>query len=302
MTYLGAMRLTGAVTLVTGASSGIGAATATALAAAGARLLLTGRDPARLAEVARQTGGVALAADLAAPGEPAHLAEAVLQAVQAAPLDQSAPGRPGGIDILVNNAGLGWAGPLGDITAAKIAELVTVNLAAPMELTRLLLPGMILRGGGRVVFLSSIAGVTGVSGEAVYAATKAGLSTFAESLAYEVRGAGVGVSVVVPGVIDTPFFGRRGRPYGRKRPAPIPAGRVAGAVIAALEHDRALVYVPGWLRLPAWIHGAAPGAFRTLAARFGGSGLALPPGGTGGKPAPKCQAGVTDLPGGPDGW
>jgi short-subunit dehydrogenase len=141
-----------------------------------------------------------------------------------------------------------------------------------MELTRLLLPGMIQRGRGRVVFVSSIAGVTGVSGEAVYAATKAGLSTFAESLAYEVRGAGVGVSVVVPGVIDTPFFGRRGRPYGRKRPAPIPAGRVAGAVIAALEHDRALVYVPRWLRLPAWLHGAAPGTFRTLAARFGGSG------------------------------
>jgi short-subunit dehydrogenase len=263
------MRLTGAVTLVTGASSGIGAATAAALAAAGARLLLTGRDAARLAEVARQTGGIALPADLAEPGQPAHLAEAALQAAQAAPWPQSGAD---GIDILVNNAGLGWAGPLGDIAPAKITELVTVNLAAPMELTRLLLPGMIKRGRGRVVFVSSIAGVTGVRGEAVYSATKAGLSTFAESLAYEVREDGVRVSVIVPGVIDTPFFGRRGRPYGRKRPAPLPAERVAGAVVSALEHERAVVYVPGWMRVPAWIHGAAPGAFRALAARFGDPG------------------------------
>jgi short-subunit dehydrogenase len=266
------MRLNGAVALVTGASSGIGAATATALAAAGARLLLTGRDAARLAEVARQSGGVALPADLAVPGEPARLAAAASQAVRTAPWAQRAPGDQGGIDILVNNAGLGWAGPLGEVTTADITELVAVNLAAPMELTRLLVPGMAQRGRGRVVFVSSIAGVTGVRGEAVYAATKAGLSTFAESLAYEVRDHGVRVCVIVPGVIDTPFFGRRGRPYGRKRPAPIAAERVATAIVAALEHDRAVVYVPRWLRMPAWIHGTAPGAFRALAARFGDPG------------------------------
>jgi len=262
------MRLAGAVTLVTGASSGIGAATAAALAAAGARLLLTGRDTARLAEVARQTGGIVLPADLAAPEGAARLAHEVL----AAPRDMPGAGRGTGIDILVNNAGLGWAGPLGDITAAKVAELMTVNLAAPIELTRLLLPEMIKRGGGRVVFVSSIAGVTGVRGEAVYAATKAGLVTFAESVDYEVREHGVRVSVVVPGVIDTPFFTRRGRPYGRKRPAPLPAERVAQAIVTALERDRLTVYVPRWLRLPARIHGAAPGAFRALAARYGDPG------------------------------
>jgi short-subunit dehydrogenase len=268
------MRLNGAVALVTGASSGVGAATAAALGAAGARLLLTGRDAARLGEVSRQTGGTALPADLALPGEPARLAEAALEAVHAAPQGRSGPwpGGQGGIDILVNNAGLGWSGPLADITAAKTTELVTVNLAAPMELTRLLAPAMAQRGRGRVVFVSSIAGVTGVRGEAVYAATKAGLSIFAESLDYELRGHGVRACVVVPGVVDTPFFGRRGRPYGRKRPALIPAERVAAAIVSALEHDRAVTYVPRWMRLPAWIHGAAPGTFRTLAARFGDPG------------------------------
>jgi len=254
------MRLDGAVALVTGASSGIGAATAAALAAAGASLLLSGRDEARLAEVAGRTGGTALAGDLAAGGGAAGLAARALGAA------------PGGIDVLVNNAGLGWAGPLGEITAGKIAELAAVNLTAPIELTRLLVPGMAERGRGGVAFVSSIAGVTGVRGEAVYAATKAGLSAFAESLAYEVRGSGVAVSVIVPGVIDTPFFSRRGRPYGRARPAPIPAGRVAAAIVSALERGRPVVYVPGWMRFPAWLHGTAPGAFRALAARFGDPG------------------------------
>src|SRR5499427_407249 len=254
------MRLDGAVALVTGASSGIGAATAAALTTAGASLLLSGRDEARLAEVAARTGGAALGGDLAEPGGAAALAERALAAAR------------GRVDILVNNAGLGWAGPFGAIPAAKVSELATVNLAAPIELTRLLVPGMAERGRGGVVFVSSIAGVTGVRGEAVYAATKAGLAAFAESLAYEVAGGGVDVSVIVPAVIDTAFFSRRGRPYGRARPAPVPAGRVATAIVSALEHGRPVVYVPRWMRIPAWLHGAAPGTFRVLAARFGDPG------------------------------
>jgi short-subunit dehydrogenase len=155
------------------------------------------------------------------------------------------------------------------MTAAKVDELVTVNLTATMHLTRLLLPGMAARGRGRVIFISSIAGVTGVRGEAVYAATKAGLSCFAESLRYELKGRRVGVSVIVPGAIDTPFFDRRGKPYQRKWPAPIPAQRVARAVLIAAERERAAVYVPRWMRFPAWLHGAAPAAFHALASRFG---------------------------------
>src|SRR5579859_2791284 len=138
------MRLDGAVALVTGASSGIGAATAVALAAAGAVLLLSGRDEARLAEVAARTGGTALRCDLSAPEGAADLAARARRAA------------PRGVDILVNNAGLGWAGPLGEITAVKVAELAAVNLTAPIDLTRLLVPGMIERGRGAVAFVSSI--------------------------------------------------------------------------------------------------------------------------------------------------
>ncbi len=193
------MRLTGAVALVTGGSSGIGAATARALAGAGARLLIAGRDPARLRAIADQTNGIALAGDLAAPDGPADLADAAQRAAATLPPAPGTGDTMAGIDVLVNNAGVGWAGPIGEITAEKIAELVAVNLTAPMQLTRLLAPGMIARGRGRVVFVSSIA-ATGVRGEAVYSGTKAGLGSFAESLAYELNGHDVRVSVVVPGV------------------------------------------------------------------------------------------------------
>jgi short-subunit dehydrogenase len=257
------MRLRGAVALVTGGSSGIGEVTARLLADAGALVLVAGRDAHRLAAVARSTSGIALTADLAAADGPAALADAAQQA---------AAERGGTVDILVNNAGLGWCGPVIEMPGDKLAELVAVNLTAPMQLTRLLLPGMIARGRGQIVFVSSIAGRTGVRGEAAYAATKAALGLFAESLGYELDGQGVRVSVVVPGVIDTPFFERRGMPYRRRHPGPQPARRVAGAILAALERDREVMFVPSWMKLPAWLHDAAPGAFRALAARWGDPG------------------------------
>jgi short-subunit dehydrogenase len=271
------MRLRGAVTLVTGGSSGIGAATARVLARAGARLLIAGRDPARLDAVARDTGTLALKADLAEPQGPAELADAALQV---ASTDAHAPG----IDILINNAGVGWCGPVGEMSGDKIAEVLAVNLAAPIELTRRLLPRMTARGSGRIVFVSSIVGATSVRDEAVYSAAKAGLGNFAESLAHELEGSGVGICVIVPGVINTPFFERRGRPYGRSKPEPLPAERAAEAIRSALEHDRQVVYVPRWMSFPARLHGAAPRTFALLAHWFGDHGLAGPPGWNSGLP------------------
>ncbi len=251
------MQLSGAVVLITGGSSGIGAATARTMAAAGARPLVAGRDRERLAAVAAQTGGVALTADLATSDGADDLADAALRAA------------PDGVDVLINNAGIGWEGSFGDIPAAVEEQLVAVNLAAPLRLTRLLTPAMAHRGRGHVVFVSSIAGATGVRREAAYAATKAGVRYFAESIRYELRGSGADVSVVFPGVIDTPFFDRRGTAYQRKRPAPISPERVAQAILSAVERNRAEVFIPGWMKYAAWIHGAAPGLFRSLAGRFG---------------------------------
>src|ERR1035438_10441240 len=174
------MRLRGAVTLVTGGSSGIGAATARVLARAGARLLIAGRDPERLDAVARDTGALALKADLAEPQGPAELAEAALQV---AGMDAASPG----IDILINNARARWCGPVGEMTCDKIEEILAVNLAAPIELTRRLLPRMTARGSGRIVFVSSIVGTTSVRDEAVYSAAKAGLGNRSEEHTSELQ-------------------------------------------------------------------------------------------------------------------
>src|SRR5260370_16267774 len=163
------MRLRGAGALVTGGSSGIGAATARALAAAGATPLIAGRDRGRLEAVARQTGGRGLDADLGSGDGPAALAQAGLRAAGSLCSGPAAgPERTGGIDILINNAGVGWSGPLSEMTAEKVTELVAVNLTAPIQLTRLLVPGMAARGRGRVGFVSSIAGPPGPRAQPVH--------------------------------------------------------------------------------------------------------------------------------------
>jgi short-subunit dehydrogenase len=246
------VRIAGSVALVTGASSGIGREVARRLAADGARVLAHGRDAAALAEL----DATPLIADLAEPGAGARLAAAALAAA-------------GRVDIVVGNAGLGWAGPFAEMPPEAAARLLAVNLAAPIDLTRALLPAFGDRPG-YLIFVTSIAGRMGVAGEAVYSATKAGLDSFAESLRFELHGAPVRVGVVVPGVVDTAFFERRGRPYERASPRPVPAGRVADRVVGMIRRSGAESYTPGWLRLPVAVRGTLPGVYRRLGARFGG--------------------------------
>ncbi|MGW7467602.1 SDR family NAD(P)-dependent oxidoreductase [Streptomyces xantholiticus] len=248
----------GPVVLITGASSGIGAAVADRFAAApGWHLLLHGRDKERLEEVASRTGGAVLRADLADPASAEHIAR---RAVESA----------GHVDVLVAAAGIGWAGPFTAIPPAAIDEVLAVDLASVVHLVRRLLPQMVARGRGRVVLLGSIAGAVGVEDEAVYSAAKAALAAFADSLRYELKGSGVQICLVIPGIVDTPFFERRGAPCLRSRPKPVPAEQVAEAVWRmVVGRDRAEVFIPLWLRLPARIHGAVPVVFRRLAERFG---------------------------------
>jgi short-subunit dehydrogenase len=247
------MRLRGAVALVTGASSGIGQALAVRLVASGARVFAAGRNEKGLAAL---SGATPLVADLAEPSSPERLARQVLDAA-------------GRVDLLVNNAGSGGVGPLAEQSPAALDQLLTVNLRAPIQLTRAVLPGMLEQGGGGLVFVTSIAGRLGVREEAVYAAAKAGLDMFAESLRFEVAGSGIGVTVVVPGVVDTPFFDRRGRPYHRRRPRPLPPARVADGSVGAIAADRAQVYLPAWLRVPVAVRAVVPAGYRWLAGRFG---------------------------------
>ncbi|MFF7140962.1 SDR family NAD(P)-dependent oxidoreductase [Streptomyces nodosus] len=243
--------------LVTGASSGIGAAVTRRLTAEGGwRMVLNGRDATRLSRVAAQASATAFPSDHTRPGAHRQLAEFAL-------------GHLGRVDLLVACAGIGWAGDFSAMPEPAIDEVIDVDVLATMHLVRQLLPHMVEAGSGRVVIVGSFAGTVGVRGEAVYSGAKAALGAFADALRYELRGTGVGVSHVVPGVVDTPFFERRGAPYRRSRPRPVPPERVAEAVWCAVSRGRDEVFVPGWLRFPAWVRGTTPALYRRLAARFG---------------------------------
>lgn len=254
MAGLSPVRVVGSFVVITGASSGIGRALAFAFARRGCRLLLVGRDPARLAEVARRTSGQSAVVDLEDPARTDEFAR------ELAELDP-AP------DLLVNNAGVGHVAPATVYDDATFARMSAVNLRAPMALSRAVIPGMLAKGGGHIGFVTSIAALLGVPNESGYAATKAGLHAYARSLREELATTGVGVSIVAPGIVDTEFFERRGAPYARRFPRPLPPERVAGALIRAIERDRAELILPRWLRVAVGLQALAPTLYARLAAR-----------------------------------
>lgn len=257
------MELSGAVVLITGGSRGIGRATAELAARRGARVVCAGRDAAALREVADACGALTVAADLRETGAAAALVGEVLD-------------RCGRLDAVVANAGVGHAGPVAAMTEERVAELVDVNVRAPLLLARSAVAAFRDQAGDRreraLVFVTSIAGLVGVPGESVYSATKAALESFAVPLREELRAdpltAAVRVSTVAPGVVDTGFFARRGAAYDRRIPRPMPPERAAAAVVTALEHGRARTVVPRWLAVPARLAAVAPGAYRALARRM----------------------------------
>jgi short-subunit dehydrogenase len=246
------IEVTGARCLVTGASSGIGRATALALRRAGAIVAVTGRDADALAVVAASSGGPAIARDLTEPGAPEAVVKEAIAAL-------------GRLDVLVSNAGAGWAGHVTAMGTGDIDALIDLNLRAPIQLTQAALVDMSPRRRGHLVFVGSIAGRVGAPGEAVYSATKAGLRTLTEMLRAEMTPLNIGVSLVSPGVVDTPFFARRNHPYARRFPKPISADRVADTIVRCLQRGTSEAIVPRWLVLPARLHGGFPGMYAALA-------------------------------------
>jgi short-subunit dehydrogenase len=251
-----AVDLNGARVLLTGASGGIGNAIARALHQRGASLAITGRRVDALETLKAELGDRVdvLLADLCKQEDVEGL-----------------PARAGTVDVLVANAGLPGSGDLASFSPEQIDRAIDVNLRAPMQLTRALLPGMIERRSGHVVFVSSLAGKVPAAGSTVYSATKFGLRGFGDSLHDELHGTGVGATTVFPGFIsDAGMFADS----GVKLPAAVgtkPPEKVADAVLAGIEKGRAEIDVaPLAVRATGKLAGLAPGAVTAVNRRFGG--------------------------------
>lgn len=183
--------LEGKFALVTGATSGIGQATAVQLAAQGAAVIVHGRDAVRGASVVadiEKIGGTArfVSADLAEPAEALRLAE-----------------EAGEVDILVNNAGFAWFGPSSKLPVSTLDQLFAANVQAPYLLVSVLAPKMVARGGGVIVNIASRAGIVGQPNTAAYGATKAALASLARSWSTEYGPGGVRVNAISPGPVYT---------------------------------------------------------------------------------------------------
>jgi len=252
------MDVRGRTVLLTGATGGIGHAVARALAARGARLLLTGRRSELLEPLAGETGGRAIECDLADRG---GLLRLIAEAGEA--------------DVLVANAALPASGPLLEYTEEQLDRALDVNLRAPMLLARQLGERMAGRGSGHIVFVSSLSGKSAAAGTSIYSATKFGLRGFSLGLRDDLHGSGVGVSTVFPGFIrDAGMFAETGVELPRFTGTSTPDD-VAAGVLRAIERDRAEIDVaPLGLRLGARFAGVAPGAVLALQRRLGGRRVA----------------------------
>lgn len=227
--YAREMRLRGKTTLLTGATGGLGRAIAKGLADRGSRLVLSSRKAADLEELARSLAGqrhTTVACDLAEEGAAlALLAQA------------------GDIDVLVANAGLAASGMLDSFSHREIDQTLRVNLESAIHMTRELLPYWQGRGSGHLVFISSISGFISTSRLSLYATTKYGLRGFALNLREDLRGSGIGVSVITPGPIrEAGMFADTGAapPFGMGTGSP---KQVADAVVRAIERDKSEISV-----------------------------------------------------------
>jgi len=228
--------------LVTGASSGIGSEVARVFHKAGHHVTIAARRKDMLDALAKELGDRchAVAVDL------------VKQATDTSWL-ADVEAKQGPIDVLVNNAGMQWIGPTAAIPSDTAQSLITLNVIAPMMLTRAVLPGMLERRRGAIVDVASMAGVAPARGMSWYGASKAGLVSFSESLRSELEGSGVHVVTVFPGPVETPMAAaaRESMEKGGKVPN-VPhgdAGELATKILEAVDQKIPRVVYPWFHRI-----------------------------------------------------
>jgi NADP-dependent 3-hydroxy acid dehydrogenase YdfG len=226
--------LAGAVVIVTGASSGIGAATARLLYAAGAHPVLAARRADRLAALSAELGGaLAVVADVTDRGD--------IRRIAAAALD-----RHGRINGLVNNAGVSLHLPLDRLDPADFARVLDLNVVSVLAMTQAVLPAMRAQGSGNVVNVSSGTTRLAPPGVGGYAATKAAVNVLTDVMRKELAGEGIAVSLVVPSITATEFAGGRFLPGGRTPPGMVAhsAEYVGRIILRALRTGEATIDIP----------------------------------------------------------
>jgi uncharacterized protein len=252
------VKIKGSTVLLTGATGGLGQAIARALSEHGGHLILTGRRAEVLEPLAAELDARALAVDLSEAAEVDRLVK-----------------EAGAVDILVANAGIPAAGRLETFTLEQVDRTLDVNLRSAVVLAHALLPGMLERGYGHLLFMSSIAGKTTVPGAPLYHTTKYGLRGFAAALRADLHDSGVGVSCMFPGFIrDVGIFAESGAklPPGVGTRSPEDVGR---GVIDAIERNRGEVDVASLAqRGGAVIAGFAPDVSANVVRRLGGVDIA----------------------------
>jgi short-subunit dehydrogenase len=223
------MELAGKTVLLTGATGGLGRAIADALAGNGAHLVLSSRKGDELERLAASLPGgghrVEIA-DLAEEGEELRLLAAA-----------------GDVDVLAANAALPASGRLDSYSQDEIGRALRVNLEAPVRMARELVPAMSARGSGHLVFVSSLSGKAATARASLYCATKFGLRGFALALREDLRGTGVGVSVVMPGMIHDAGMFADSKAAAPGLTGTSSAADVGAGVVRAVERDRAEVSV-----------------------------------------------------------
>jgi len=220
------MDISGAVTVVTGASRGIGPVIAGELVRRGARVAVTARSEGDLKTVADSIGAFAVPADVSNEEDRHRLVKAVEAEL-------------GPVDILVNNAGIESIRAFAEMPEQDIRDIVDVNLVSTMLLARLVLPGMLERERGHVVNIASVAGKAIAPWNSVYSATKHALVGWTLSMRVELEGSGVGASVICPGFVAREgLFARWGdEKTGRRSGAFTTPEKVAAAVVRAVERN-----------------------------------------------------------------
>jgi short-subunit dehydrogenase len=224
------------VALVTGASSGIGAATARLLAGRGTTVALVARRADRLDRVLEDCLRTApdsqrWAADLADPDAAARLALEIWDAY-------------GRIDVVVNNAGIPMRRPVTRLTMDEVVKVMTVNYFSPVAITLALLPRMLERRTGTIVNVSSLGGRLGITTEAAYSGSKFALAGWSEAIAADLIGTGVQVKLVLPGAIDTEIWEQPGNDAPVYTGPLVPAEEVAAGIVEAIDSDRFEHYLP----------------------------------------------------------